>query len=545
MGHLAYVFMIFIKGMTLAFDVLSYNKVATQSHTYEYPGMRFDAKNAVDGNLTTCMRTRPVGTNALESITWWKVDLGRAYNIYSISILFKRYDSYEMRQKGRFAGFSLYISNNDVLSIDAIQGSRMCYKDGPQLPPLNFTTTCTEYGRYVIFYNERRTGTSYPEGYEVGNVFTELCEVSVEGCIKHGVYGKQCNSPCSMNCKDKMCHIVNGTCQTCEPGWIGQLCTIKCAVGRYGIECKGVCSGNCGDSNTCNHVTGGCDGACASGWTGYLCDKECKEGTYGYDCVHNCSGHCWNNSPCNKQTGHCDRGCNPGFTNVFCSEKCKPGYYGIGCGNLCHSYCMNNEVCNNIDGVCSAGCQDGYIGKYCNTSCTVGFFGRHCSSVCSPHCKTCQNTDGYCSCWAGYTGYRCTTACFQSYGENCRYSCSKHCYNKNCDRFNGSCLVGCTDGFYGERCEKDIQALSKNELFSNIWIAGFSICFAANIMFISIICVICRKKHTFISGNFSSCWKKSVPYSDTDMRMDETQTYQELSAPVPRTELPYDNTTLK
>lgn len=75
-------------------DVLSYNKVATQSHTYEYPGMRFDAKNAVDGNLTTCMRTRPVGTNALESITWWKVDLGRAYNIYSISILFKRYDSY-------------------------------------------------------------------------------------------------------------------------------------------------------------------------------------------------------------------------------------------------------------------------------------------------------------------------------------------------------------------------------------------------------------------------------------------------------------------
>lgn len=54
-----------------------------------------------------------------------------------------------------------------------------------------------------------------------------------------------------------------------------------------------------------------------------------------------------------------------------------------------------------------------------------------------------------------------------------------------------------------------------------------------------------RKKHKFISCNFSSCWKKCVPYSDTDMRMDETQTYQELSAPVPRTELPYDNTTLK
>lgn len=45
--------------------------------------------------------------------------------------------------------------------------------------------------------------------------------------------------------------------------------------------------------------------------------------------------------------------------------------------------------------------------------------------------------------------------CYQSYGENCPYdSCSQHCYNRNCDRYNGSCLTGCTGGFYGERCEK-------------------------------------------------------------------------------------------
>lgn len=412
MGHLAYVFMMFIKGMTLAYDIISHNKVATQSSTYVIPGMRFDANTAVDGNLATCMRTRPIGTNAPDSIMWWKVDLGRVYNIYSINIMFKSYDGYESRQLGRFAGFSLYISNIDVLSIDAIQGSTLCYKDGPQLPSLYFTTTCIEYGRYLIFYNERRTGVSYPEGYEVDNVYTELCEVSVAGCFKHGVYGNQCNMQCSVNCKDKVCNIQNGTCHTCEPGWTGQFCTIKCAVGRYGVECRGICSGHCGDGNTCNHVTGGCDGACASGWTGYLCDKECDGGTYGYDCVNNCSGHCLNNYPCNKQTGQCDSGCNPGYTNMFCSEICRPGYYGNGCENLCNGYCMNNEVCNNIDGGCSAGCQDGYIGKYCNTSCKVGFFGRDCSSVCSPYCKTCRNTDGHCSCLAGYTGYRCST------GEN-------------------------------------------------------------------------------------------------------------------------------
>lgn len=56
-------------------DVISPKKVATYSSTYVYPGMRFDAKNAVDGNLATCMRTRPY------RIMWLKVDLGRDYNI--------------------------------------------------------------------------------------------------------------------------------------------------------------------------------------------------------------------------------------------------------------------------------------------------------------------------------------------------------------------------------------------------------------------------------------------------------------------------------
>lgn len=49
------------------------------------------------------------------------------------------------------------------------------------LPPLNFTTTCTKSGRYVIFYNERLDGVTYPEGYGVANVITELCEVKVQG----------------------------------------------------------------------------------------------------------------------------------------------------------------------------------------------------------------------------------------------------------------------------------------------------------------------------------------------------------------------------
>lgn len=84
----------------------------------------------------------------------------------------------ERRQRGRFAGFSIYVSNTSDMQI-----STLCYKDGPELPPLNFTTTCPEYGRYVIFYNERLDRVIYPDGYELTNAYTELCEVIVEGIV--------------------------------------------------------------------------------------------------------------------------------------------------------------------------------------------------------------------------------------------------------------------------------------------------------------------------------------------------------------------------
>lgn len=83
----------------------------------------------------------------------------------------------ESRQRGRLAGFSLYVSNTST-----VQESTLCYKDEPpQLPPLNFTTECIKSGRYVIFYNERLNGVTYPKEYEISSVVTELCEVIVKG----------------------------------------------------------------------------------------------------------------------------------------------------------------------------------------------------------------------------------------------------------------------------------------------------------------------------------------------------------------------------
>lgn len=87
----------------------------------------------------------------------------------------------EARQRGRLAGFSLSVSNIDVSTNTDIKSATTCYKDGPHLPAINFTTTCIKEGRYVIFYNERLNEVTYPGGYELSNDFTELCEVIVKG----------------------------------------------------------------------------------------------------------------------------------------------------------------------------------------------------------------------------------------------------------------------------------------------------------------------------------------------------------------------------
>nr|XP_022311272.1 multiple epidermal growth factor-like domains protein 11 [Crassostrea virginica] len=396
---------VFLTGCVLvfAYDDLSKNKVATQSSTYPHGSNdpnTYVAGNAVDRDITTCMRTEEIGQNSPYKTVWWKVDLGEVYNIYSVNILFKNYDRYEQRQQGRFAGFSIYVSTDGTRD-----NSSLCYKDGSDLPSLNFTTNCITSGRYVTFYNERLEGVAYPNRYQVFPVYTELCEVTVNGCQKSGVYGDDCKHICPINCRDNVCHIQKGTCFGCAPRWMESTCNTICDGGWYGLDCKQQCSGHCRDNAVCNHLTGRCNGGCSAGWKGALCDKVCENGAYGVNCVHDCSGNCRNDSPCNRQTGHCEGGCKPGYTNVLCNKTCKNGYYG-----------------------------------------------QNCSSVCSSNCKTCKPTDGTCNCSAGWMGPNCSTACTKSYGENCQYPCSRLCINRTCDPFNGTCLTSCITEYFDEKC---------------------------------------------------------------------------------------------
>ena len=72
-------------------DDLSKNKHATQSTTALSSTDYFIAGKAVDRDITTCMRTEPIGGTSPYKTVRWRVDLGEVYNIYSVNILFKNY----------------------------------------------------------------------------------------------------------------------------------------------------------------------------------------------------------------------------------------------------------------------------------------------------------------------------------------------------------------------------------------------------------------------------------------------------------------------
>ena len=76
---------------------MSRNKVAFQSTTYPHgtnDPNTYVAGNAVDRDITTCMRTDVLGGNSPYQTVSWTVDLGGLYNIYSVNILFKNYLGY-------------------------------------------------------------------------------------------------------------------------------------------------------------------------------------------------------------------------------------------------------------------------------------------------------------------------------------------------------------------------------------------------------------------------------------------------------------------
>lgn len=79
---------------------------------------------------------------------------------------------------GFFLGFSVYVSN----TTERLQGIQ-CFKDvnfTQDTIPAVVTVVCPVHGQYVIYYNERLTGKTYPDGYRQ-TAQNNLCEIEVYG----------------------------------------------------------------------------------------------------------------------------------------------------------------------------------------------------------------------------------------------------------------------------------------------------------------------------------------------------------------------------
>lgn len=77
-----------------------------------------------------------------------------------------------------FLGFSVYVSN----TTDKEMGT-LCFKDTnftTDTIPTVFTTICSVHGQYVIYYNERLIGGTYPD-YYYRFAENNVCEVEVYG----------------------------------------------------------------------------------------------------------------------------------------------------------------------------------------------------------------------------------------------------------------------------------------------------------------------------------------------------------------------------
>ncbi|XP_065922980.1 uncharacterized protein [Magallana gigas] len=215
-----------------AYENVALHKPAFQLHPYDRNNKTFDATNAVDGlksDLSWTGGQCAVSALGKEIATWW-VNLGRLHVIHHITVYFKTNNGiwdFTNNATSTFLGFSIYVSN----TTDRLQG-KLCFKDNnfnTSTIPAVFNTICYVQGQYVIYYNERLKGVTYPSDYN-SDAENDLCEVEVYGCP---VQTTHCDVFDTVEC----------VCLACKPGYHGDTCE-----GKFSTDVK---------KNNCTHALQG------------------------------------------------------------------------------------------------------------------------------------------------------------------------------------------------------------------------------------------------------------------------------------------------
>ncbi|KAG8590220.1 hypothetical protein GDO81_006681 [Engystomops pustulosus] len=153
--------------------------------------------------------------------------------------------------------------------------------------------------------------------------------------------------------------------------------------------CKMDSCGKCKGGQTCSSFNGSCV-SCEPGWMGTRCDSSCLSGYYGENCAQKCP-KCLGEEECSQESGTC-LNCDPGRMGPRCEFFCPSGSYGNNCKQMC-SLCIHGK-CDSVTGECV--CDFGYWKQSCNESCPHGYFGSNCSGICNCSGGPCDPKHGTC-----------------------------------------------------------------------------------------------------------------------------------------------------
>ena len=234
--------------------------------------------------------------------------------------------------------------------------------------------------------------------------------------------------------------LHGGTCT--EDGVAGIICS--CPPGYVGIACEV-------DVDACQSRPCLNDAGCVDGVEVYRC--ECMGGYAGVNCEFNvvdeCASHpCMNNGVCEDLHTRYLCNCDVGFTGGDCEQ------------DICESMpCSNGGSCVGERGSYGCDCPPGFAGGECEVSVsTCDETQRH---TCDPLHSECISTAGgprgshTCRCHEGYrsdnAGRTCTVL------NECARDPAPCRHGGACTNEVGGFLCTCAGGYYGEKCQHDID----------------------------------------------------------------------------------------
>uniref|UniRef100_K1Q8N5 Multiple epidermal growth factor-like domains 6 n=1 Tax=Magallana gigas TaxID=29159 RepID=K1Q8N5_MAGGI len=214
--------------------------------------------------------------------------------------------------------------------------------------------------------------------------------------------------------------------EECNPGYAGENCSLTCESGYFGLQCNELC--RCSQDEYCDPARGClCNSTidycrepeCNPGYVGENCSLTCESGYFGLQCNERC--RC-------SQDEYCDpaRGYLHSVQNVTTTDKSAP------CVDL-HQDASPQQIVESVDKNCNPlstkrtgtwKCDPGFVGENCSLTCPPGHFGLKCRERCQ--CSWDMYCDPIRGCVCNTTSVNCTDPDLFSMQKKANFTVRNH-----------------------------------------------------------------------------------------------------------------------